>query len=112
MPAQANIDAEIPKRDNRGMDDEFANLLDSNAQSIADKFKADQTSWESGKGMKAQVALAVRNAEQIESAVKALDKSAANLSAASDRIAKWGVFVAWCSLFVASAALVVAAFVK
>jgi hypothetical protein len=91
------------------MDQEFANLLAIfDAQGIADKLQADQTPWSSATGMKAQVALAVLNAGQIERAVKALDESAANLSAASDRIAKWGVFVAWCSLFVALVALAVA----
>jgi hypothetical protein len=54
------------------------------------------------------VALAVLNAGQVERAVKKLEESTAELSAASNRIAKWGVFVAWCSLAVALAALVVA----
>jgi hypothetical protein len=101
-------------------DEQFAEFLHIfDAQGIADNLQGSMTPWDSATGMKAQVALAVLNAGQVERAVTNLEKATAELSAASDRtakqlsaasdrIAKWGVSVAWLSLLVALAALVIA----
>ena len=59
--------------------------------------------------MKAQVAISVLNAGQVERAVKALEETSTQLNEASDRLARWGVAVAWCALVVSIAALVVTA---
>lgn len=91
-------------------DPQFAAFLELfDAQKIADKLQEDGTVWDSSTGTKAQLAISVLNAGQVERAVKALEKTSTRLGEASDRLARWGVGVAWCALVVSIVALVVTA---
>ena len=91
-------------------DPQFAAFLELfDAQTIADKLQEDGTVWDSSTGMKAQLAISALNAGQVERAVKALEETSTRLGEASDRLARWGVGVAWCALVVSIVALVVTA---